>query len=301
MTGRRWIFLTFATIATVVGLTAIIAYAIDPYGVLRDPTGRKLSIYFEERKAKCLMSRQYVPANFDGLIIGPSASANWDVPTLAGARMFNESLVGANAAEEQIVVNQALSRGHFKLAVFILNPILTSSHDVKEGLDNVRVSEAIGSFHLFVHEAAHGLLAAHVGFSKSNTAPDGQLFFRNPKDLRIPKSFDDTSFSIDPVAVEQYRSTVQSLRNNGAAIVYVVSPMYEPCYRLRKTRLLAYMQTIRPLLPPAPVIDLDGSEYARLRSDPENYFDCYHLEPQGTAKVVALLDTLVPRAIASGN
>lgn len=299
MTGRRWIILTITTVSIAVGVVAAIAFALDPYGVWRDPTGRKLAIYFEERKAKYLMSRQYVPANFDGLIVGASSSANWDVPTLAGVRMFNESIVGANAAEEQIVVNQALSRGHFKLAVFILSPIMTSHHDVKEGLDHVRVAEAIGSFHLFVHEAALGLLAAHVRFSKSNTAPDGQLFFRNPKDLRIPKSFDDTSFSIDPVAVEQYRGMIQSLRNNGAAIVYVVSPMYEPCYRLRKTRLLAYMQTIRPLLPPAPVIDLDGPEYSPLRSDPENYFDCYHLEPEGTMKVVALLDTLVPQAIAS--
>ncbi|MGC1294606.1 MAG: hypothetical protein WA869_06160 [Alloacidobacterium sp.] len=301
MTGRRWIILTIATVSISVGVVAAIAFALDPYGVWRDPTGRKLAIYFEQRKAKRLMSRRYVPANFNGLIVGPSVSANWDVPTLAGARMFNESLDGANAAEEQIVVNQALSRGHFKLAVIILNPNMTSSHDVKEGLDNVRVTEAIGSFHLFVHEAAIVLLAAHVRFRKSNAAPDGQDIFTNSKDLSIPKSSGDEAFPIDPVALEQYRGMVQSLRNNGAAIVYVVSPTYEPCYRLAKTRLLAYIQTIRPLLPPAPVIDLDSPEYSPLRSDPENYFDCYHLEPQGTVKVVALLDTLVPQAIASGN
>src|ERR1035438_230116 len=120
MTNWRWILLTFATIMTAVGVSAAIGYAVDPYGLWRDPTGRKLTVYDFERKAKFLLSRRYVPANFDGLIVGSSCSANWNVPMLAGAHIYNESLPGGTVAEEQIVVNQALLKGHYRLVVVVL-------------------------------------------------------------------------------------------------------------------------------------------------------------------------------------
>src|ERR1700676_4053656 len=106
MTGHRWVFLTLATIMVLVGSVFGIGYAIDPYGLLRDPSGRKLAIYFSERKAKFLMRKRYVPANFDGLLIGASETANWDVPTLAGTKIYNESLHGVSASEERYVVSQ---------------------------------------------------------------------------------------------------------------------------------------------------------------------------------------------------
>src|SRR5207248_1636563 len=91
MTARRWLLLTFSIPGLAVAVTAALAWAVDPYGVLRDPTGRRLSVFLFERKARFLMSRRYVPANFDGLLIGPSSSANWDVPNLAGVRIYNLS------------------------------------------------------------------------------------------------------------------------------------------------------------------------------------------------------------------
>src|ERR1700758_724776 len=108
MTGRSWIIITIASTLTAVGIAAAMAYAIDPYGVFRNPRGRKLAIYFSPRKSKFFLNQRYVPSNFDGLIVGASSSGNWEAPYLSGARIYNESLFGANAVEERIIVNQAL-------------------------------------------------------------------------------------------------------------------------------------------------------------------------------------------------
>jgi hypothetical protein len=299
MTSRLWILLTFATIITLAGVSAAICFAVDPYGLWRDPTGRKLTAFDFERKAKFFLSRRYVPANFEGLIVGSSCSANWNVPSLAGERIYNESLPGGSVAEEQIVVNQALPRGHFKVAVIILWPTMTSHHDINEGLDTTRNVETLGSFHVYDNEVSSVLHAWHIRFHKSDAAPDGQveLPYRKRLWLPIPPDF----FQIDPVALEDFRDIVQSLQNRGATIVYVVPPIYEPIYRPIKPAFEKYLDTVRQLLPSAPVIDLNGSEYTALRSDPDNYIDTVHLEPQGAAAVSALLQKLVPDAIASGK
>jgi len=300
MTGRRWILLTFATVVAVIAMDFTVAYALDPYGVLRNPSGRKLAVYFAERKAKFLLSKRYVPANFDGLIIGPSSGINWDASGIAGAKIYNESLAGANATEEQIVVNQTLPHGHYKLAIFVLWQSMTADHDVKEGLGTTSTAEALGSFHLYVHEAARVLLRAHRRFGKSDTAPNGQVVVSVPKHLQA-YTLQPSQFQFDPVSLRQYIEMVQALRNQGAQIVYVAPPIYGPCFDLDKQSYQSYDERVLKRLPPAPVIDFDAPEYTALRNDPANFIDCFHVEPEGAAKVVALLNTLVPQAIAAGK
>jgi hypothetical protein len=295
MNARRWLLLTASSVLLTAGACATVAWIIDPYGLLRDPTGRKLGIYFAERKAKLLMSKRYVPANFDGLIIGPSSSANWDIDRLGDVRMYNESLDGANAAEEQLVVNQALARGRYRLAIFILHPILTSNHDVKEGLDHTRATESLGSIHLFVNELAHVLLAAHVRFGTSDAAPDGQLIFSTPRNLQ-PVPFTSEVLRIDLVALAQYRDLIRSFQSRGTRIVYVIPPIYEPCYALDRQALTAYLQEVAPKLPPAQIIDFNVPEYDSFRSSAEYFIDCVHLEPQGAARVAEFLKSAITNA-----
>jgi hypothetical protein len=296
MTARRWILRTVASILTVVGILAAVAYAIDPYGVLRDPRGRKLPVLFSERRAKFLMNKRYVPTNFEGLIVGTSASSNWAIPTLAGYQIYNESLSGGNAAEEKLLVDQGLPTATYKLAVFILSPPMTSDHKIQDGLDAVKPSEAVASIHLFVHEAGLTLLAMHRKFSKSETTPDGQVLFNFPQNFNLVP-LDPAYFKIDPIAFQQYRSLAQTLQDRGARIVYVVPPFYEPCYEVNSKNYQAYLEAIRPLLPPAPIIDFQDPEFNSLRNDPDNFMDCFHVTPRGAAKVSTLLETLVPQAL----
>ena len=115
MTARLWIIMTFSTIAAVVGASCCDRLRRRSIrDSARSQRTRADRLLLRAPKAKYLVNERYVPANFDGSIIGPSSSANWDVSSLAGARIYNESIPGGNAAEEQMLVKRALDKGHFK-------------------------------------------------------------------------------------------------------------------------------------------------------------------------------------------
>jgi hypothetical protein len=301
MNSRRWIIVTLATILGVAAVDIAVAYMVDPYGVWRNPAGRQLPVALitNGRKAKFLMSKRYIPANFDGLIIGASSLANWNISTLASAQIYNLSIDGGNATEQKLVVDQALGRGHYKLVIFALGPINTSSHEVKGGLDETTTTEALASFHLFIQELAYALRAAHHGAGYVDIAPNGHYNYSVKRKGLEPIDLAPSYFHIDSVALQQYRAMISNLQNQGAVIVYVVPPLYEPFYELHKASYEGYLKTILPLLPDAPVIDFQGPEYTALRSDPNNFLDVNHTEPQGAEKFSALLNELVSRAIAT--
>jgi hypothetical protein len=309
MTGRRWISLTFGTLVTVLAIVTSVCYAVDPCGVLRDPTGRKLAIYFADRKAKFLMNKRYVPTNFQGLFTGASSTGNWDIPSLGHTTIYNESLAGANASEEEYVVDQALTTGRFELAIITLSPAMAHAHQMEDGLDTVTSLEAVGSIHALVNSAAHVLAALRIKFPRSDAAPDGQTpyFERSGRDSHTHvdrlasdvKVLDPSYFALDSAELQHLRAMTIALRGRGARIVYVVPPVYGPLYELNKSGFAASLGTMRQQLPNAPLIDLNGPEFASLTNDRDLFFDGYHLQPDGTVKFYSILRRLVPAALAS--
>ncbi len=287
--------LTFATIAAVVAISGSIAYAIDPYGLLRNPEGRKLIVWFSDRRAKVLMSRRYVPTNFDGLLLGPSSCELWNLSTIDGAKMFNECVGGEDAVEARILVNQALARGHFKLAVFLLDITMTSTHEVRDQMDSTGSSQAIWSIHGIVNELLFVLHQTHVRLKYDN-APNGQMQFFVKTDYSTPL-IDPASYQLDPIALKAFQDAVLALRNNGATIVYVVPPLYGPYFQANQTGLQEFIKVLRSKLPPAPVVDLNESKYDDLRFDRRNFRDRVHTSPAGSSRVATLLEKLIPDAV----
>ena len=284
MTSRQWILRTAAAIAIVLCINFAVAYVLDPYGVMKDTHGRELHVVFAARKAKFLLSKHYVPTNYDSLIIGPSSSENWDPTGIPGVKIYNESILGSNIVEEKRIVDQAIPTGHFKLALCILYPTMTSNHAMQDGLDAVTMAEALGSIHLYVHEAVQILTALHLPAGRIS-APDGATPLKQvPPNFNIGP-FDASYFRLDPVAVDAYRQMVRDLSVRGTRIIYVVPPLYEPCRTVNERALTAYNHAIQRLLPPGPIIDLDGPDFDQFRSDPSNYLDCFHVTATGATKI----------------
>ncbi len=288
MTSRTWISRVLAAIALVLCVNFAAAIALDPYGIFRDPRGRKLQVVFAARKAKFLLSKRYVPANFDALLIGPSSSENWDPASIPGVTMYNESTLGANVTEEKRIVDQALSRGHFKLAICILYPTMTTNHTMNDGLDAVTTAEALGSIHLYIEEAAQILAALHRPIANAS-APNGATPLKGSGQRFDIAHFTASYFDVDPVAVADYTHMVESLQANGARIVYVIPALYEPCRLLNAAEFAAYQRKMQPILPQAATIDLSSSEFETFRANPDNYVDCFHVGADGAAKISTYL------------
>jgi hypothetical protein len=297
MKERRWIASTILTLFALVAVDLAFCYAMDPFGLLRDPKQRQLSIYFADRKAKFLLSKHYVPANFDGLLFGPSSSFNWDLSGIRATAVYNESVIGGNASEEKRLAEQALAAGHFYLAVCVLTPTMTRSHGMRDGLDTVTAREAFGSIYTFANAAATILQAMHVNIGKSAASPNGT---RPMKETILGTSvFARSSYDIDPLALHDYRTLVLSLQRQGAKILYVNPPLYEPCYEKNRAEFTRYLDLITKEMPPAPVIDFNDSQFASLLSNRGYFIDCLHLNATGARQVSTLLTQLIPAALAT--
>lgn len=292
MTNRRWLILTTLGIFGLVSANLLLSYSLDVYGILRDPHGRSLATSglhiptTDDRISKYLLNQRYVPSNFDGLLIGSSTTGNWNPDLIHGYRIYNESLAAGNATEEKTLVDQALRTGHFKLALCVLSPYVVGSHALKEGLDHVRRREALGSINSFGEEGAKALAALHL--QQNTFFPNGsrELFVA----MKLDKELSPDLFQTDPQAIADYRSLIETLESHGVKIVYVIPPLYQPLYDANRIRLERFLQSMQTALPPAPLIDFTGPEYAAYNSDPRNFSDGLHMSPAGAIEISQILN-----------
>jgi len=183
--------------------------AVDIYGLFRDPTQRSLRPYGDERLAKYLLSLRYVPANFDGALIGTSVSANWPTGNMQSSRLYNESLEGGNIVEEKAILEQLLVCPRIRAAILIVHPWLTATHDMKTvELAPREVWGALGSKHLF--DAYKNVVDIRLGrepqlFDGAGTETFGEGTKKLNEHLRA-MMWPGAEFDIDPIALAAYRA-----------------------------------------------------------------------------------------------
>lgn len=291
MRAGIWLAIALGMAALIILVNLAVAWRLDVYGVLRDPRGRALFSGKHQREAIYLLNQAYVPENFDALIVGASASANWHPEDLTGYRFYNESILGGDASEERVFVEQALPRGHFRLALVVLSPRITASHQLNEGLGDVKRREVYGS--IFVLRGEYDFLMDRLHRNRSTTYPNGSQDL--PLDWRrgvpsIPNYRDSKDYAQDEQAVADYQALIKELGERGIRIIYVANPFYEPVYEANKQFFDDYMRSTLHIMPPAPIIDFNAPEYAGFRSDPRNFDDDVHLSISGSETLSKMLN-----------
>ena len=286
LSSGRWLLWTLVLLALAVGAELALAWRLDVFGVLRDPAGRALITSSHERQAKYLLNEAYVPVNFNALIVGASASVNWRPQRLTGYRFYDESLEGGNATEQRKLVELALRRGRFQVALVGIFPRITGSHELQDGLDQVNRAEAFGSLAAFNIEAE--MLVDKLRHRTPTFYLDGS--HEMPSTKPEPPTV-KMNMKQDLQSIEDYRALVQELQSDGVRVIYVVYPVYTPAYDFNRDALLAYRRDFPATLPPAPVIDLNDPQYKAFRDDPANYIDEIHLSREGADKLTDILNT----------
>jgi hypothetical protein len=282
MSSRRWIILTISSLFLVVALNAALMLGTDVFGLFRDPVGRQLPIYYADRTSKFLLSQRYVPANYDGLLLGPSSSINWQPRRMmegTGLRVYNESLEGGNATEENLLAEQALKTGHFKVAIVVLYPTMVGPAEYHDGLDKASRLEALGSLDSYVQTILTELAVHHIHFENKGETADGSHEMRS-------HGVDPTQHVtavIDPAGLRNLQALVAELQQHGTRVIYVIPTIYEPVLAANRSLFDRFREAMRQTLPPAPLIDLNAPEYAGFRSDATNYVDDFHLSSKGAA------------------
>jgi hypothetical protein len=283
MTHRAWLFTCLGLVALVIGLNLLLAWRLDMFGLLRDTHGRQLSNSRHERKAKYLLNFNYVPDNFDALVIGASSSANWRLDGLSKYNFYNESILGGDGTEQRLLVEKGLEKGsdygHYKVALVGISRGVTDRHDLQDGLDQVNPHEALGS--VYAYAILFDRLHDHLLHRPSGFYPDGSWEFPQHK-LEPPKTYVPYQpHKIDHKAAEDYRLLIQELIAHGTRVIYVVAPHYGLDLDGSRQILDQYKRDFLAIMPPAPVIDFNDDRYAAQRANPDNMIDEDHLSLDG--------------------
>jgi hypothetical protein len=301
MQPTRWLL---ATISMVLGTTtAVVALnvALDPYGLYRPTQGRRLVVYGDSRVAKYLLSKRYVPENFDAILIGSSMSANWNLTAITELRVYNASLNGGNVVELRRLAQSALSRPGISTAFLIVHPAMTFSHEFETvRLDDSLEQAALGSLSLW--EAYRDMINIRLGrsalaFDEAGTERLGSgRRGMNPTMKRLWRPAEE--FDIDPIAHSEYLRLVADLRARGVQLIFIVPPTWEGLLEGKRSGFDKYVRLIRSQVSTGrdEWIDFTSEEYSRIRREPNDFSDGVHLVDEAARRLVAELDARVTRS-----
>ena len=300
MWTRYWLKTTISiTLIVTIGIAIADAY-IDLFGVFRDPTGRELTVYGDDRVAKYLLSTRYVGANFDGVLIGSSMTANWTVGQMQSARLYNESLNGGNIVEEKVLLDRVLEQsGKTKLVLMVVHPYLTASH----GFETVHISPrevwgALGSQNLF--DAYKSMVKIRMGRETQSFDVAGAQDFGSEEKKLNPTLFTmfkrGTEFEVDPIAEENYRTAVAEIHARHIPLVFVIPPTYEGLLAQKREAFARFVQMqLSVKRPEDRVLDFSAPEFLEFQSEAMNFSDGVHLRQQGAAQLTRIVDAQIKK------
>lgn len=299
MQPGKWLLTFFFFLAALLAVAMTANYALDIYGLYRDERAGSRPALGDERIAKYLLASRYVPANFDGLLLGPSITANWRTNRMASCRCYNASLNGGNIVEEQAVAAQALPSGHIKLAILLIHPSLTLSHDFKtaEMSPKQRIA-ALGSESLLYayKDAFWRITNPHETYNDGFGAAYWGDAHHPLNEINIGLLRPGVPFDVDPEALAVYHHLLEQLQRYGVRVLLVVPPLAEDLLEQKKLYFNRYSERIIDQTPsPTPVLDFTTPAYRSFRENPRNFTDGVHMTQKGANIITDEVDRYLQR------
>lgn len=258
-------------------------FAMNEYGLFGDVTGRSIKIWHNDRTSKYLLSFNYIPVNFDGILMGPSVSTNIDVKRLSGYKFYNISLGGGNVTELKYIADNAIIRGKMKALIICLYPYMTKNSGRKTTyIDPHEFWGALGSreiLNLYISK-----ILIQYGMSPDFFDDHGSWLVKGPETAGQP--FQDRRIKpedmlhIDANAYRELSEIVRLARNKGIRIFGYYYPFQYG--KLDTAGFRIYQQRINCLFNKRDVIwDLNTNEYMFFKMNQTNYNVTGHLSAKG--------------------
>lgn len=270
---------------------------VDIYGLFLGRKDRK--VYVNERTSKYLLAHRYIPENYNGIIIGPSLSANLNPANIRHFRVYNSSIMGANISELHYLIDKIIEEGKLEIAIICLDPYLTKDFGKKSAaIDPKEFYGALGSTNLLRTYIMY--LVRENKMLPGRYAPDlinadgWNNFALEMKDLDSKKAIEEKvrlnafeNTAIEPRAYEELREVVNTLRSNNVKIFAYFSPIPRQIYRLGQTEYGKFESRMLELFASDDIIlNLNDEKYADITSDHKYYIDHGHLSAEGQEFVI---------------
>ena len=272
---------------TVLLLASIVAsnYYLDFYGIFGDSEGRELRVYTNDRLSKYLLSFNYIPSNFDGLLIGSSATESYDLTKIDNVRIYNASVSAANVTEAKLMADNVFSVVPMKIVIFSMNPYLTFRHGTQTNYMYSREKwRVLFSTQALITQTAALLYSLFGKGSKTDAWGKKRLpIDSNPED-QWPDLNHSVYIQTNEDAFDEYENLIKTARLQGARVIGFNPPMYSKKYQLGKDLYDSYTQRAGSIfMPNEQIIDFMASKYDTHNNNPLYFTDGYHLSVDGQA------------------
>jgi hypothetical protein len=289
ISSKKWLVLFSVILLSLTASLVTANYFIDYYGLFRDAAGKKLMPYDNFRLAKYLYSYNYIPVNYDGVLIGGSTSMNLDTSKIVNRDVYNLSLDGANISEMKLVTDMVMSKGQLSLVVFTIHPYMIKDFGPKTPYMTPReYYGALGNVQLlkeYLHWAAARLDLYHHYYKVDE---HGAFDYEYPISVVTefqsnPGPFDEEPFDeVDERALDEYRQLIHAARSHGAKLVVLIMPIYSEAYLSHKDVYDKYFKLMSDsFLPHERIINFNLPLYSKYTDDISNFGDEAHLSRKG--------------------
>lgn len=308
MTSKRYLILTMGLLLGLPALWVGYNFVANDFGLWY--TRQDCRIYEYERASKLLLTKRYIPDNFNGLLIGPSFSDNMDTHFIEQAKVYNLSINGGNITELKVLAKSAIDSGKIDLLIVCLNPYMTKNYGMKTNqLDSTskwrslygdiavkvllsKITQAWGS------KRAKQFASSQWGSSKFHKTQREIQRFAKSFDKKQTGDHDDDQ--IRPIVISEHAlddldQTLRYARSHHVRIFAYYFPFYRGQFNTiyGKTGWAAYKQQVEHVFEPGEkIIDFNDDAYADFASNIKHYSDG-HLSNKGAMALSKILGRFV--------
>ncbi len=305
MVFKKFLLRCLAVSFVLVAACAATSIWLDEFGIFRDVSHRELRIYTSERLSKYLFSLHYIPAKFNGVLLGPSLSDIIDTREIKGAVIYNLSLTGGNASELRRLFENVARKGNLRVLVICVDPFITRKTGMEElDLNAGLFWSSLGStstfkFYRQKRRAEQGKAVPDMS-KNSEWGRYHYMIFRGVDAREAVEHYaavlrlkGPEEYHLDPVAFADLKGIVTLAREKNIRIMAYYHPYPEPVYREIREKYRAFQREVNPLFCRDDIVwDFNGG-YREFRSNYDNYLDNVHLSDRGAAYIAGEIDRLL--------
>ena len=294
-------FLILSTIL-ITGVIGINIY-FNEFGLYGNVKGKPYKIHAYEKVSKYLYTYNYIPSNFDSVIIGPSYSNNNMNPSkIINYKSYNLSMSGANIDEIQVSINNLIKyHKELKLVIFSINPYIVDSIGFKEfELSDKLMLSTLGSIVNIKYYTKK-----YINNNKCNTYKYSENGYRNTEcrdnnsTYEINKKLNELNkrvydLKINNLAILKLKKLLIELSSKKFNLLVYYHPyplrVYNNKYFQSKYKYF-YTETNNLLLNNnISYIDFNDERYNYITSDDDTFSDSGHLSENGASKIFRVLN-----------
>ena len=276
----------------------------DKFGLVKQKD--EILITDNERYSKYLLSYKYIPENYNGILIGPSVSANLNTSNISNYKIYNSSINGGNFSELKLISEKPLQSNKIKFLIICLHPYATKNSNLKTNQINSKfywlnlvgiepISYKIKSLFKKNLNNVNTFHSSKDGYNDFNLLNQNIDFKNIIKSTKNNQNHNENIF-IDPQSLKDLQTIINNAHKNDVKIISYFFPYYfELLEKQKKSGSWdVYKNIISKLfLEEDILIDMNEDEYEHINKDITSYSDG-HLSYIGADKVIKEIEKKLP-------